>query len=142
LATVMPRFTIVVVVAFFASLGLPGLSGFIAEILVLLGAFGSSSANALLPKWMAIAASGGLLLAAAYYLWTIQRMFFGKFMLSRQGWAEKMTDLHLREILLFVPLMVITVILGIFPNIFLGFVNQSVGLLVHFVEGMTQGILY
>jgi NADH-quinone oxidoreductase subunit M len=137
LASKMPTFTVVVVIAFFASLGLPGLSGFIAEILVLLGAFSSSGVNGLLPKWMAVAAAFGLLLAAGYYLWTIQRMFFGKLMLSRHEWFEKLTDLTPREKLMFIPLILVTLLLGIFPNFFLQFVNQSVGLLVHFVNGMT-----
>jgi NADH-quinone oxidoreductase subunit M len=68
LAKRMPAYTAFVVVAFFASLGLPGFSGFIAELLVLLGSFSAPEATGMLPRWMAIVAVIGLLLSAAYYM--------------------------------------------------------------------------
>ena len=82
----MPHFTVLVAIAFFASLGLPGFSGFIAEVMVFLGAFNSATTNALLPRWMAIVATLGLILSAAYYLWTLQKMFFGAYYVYQERW--------------------------------------------------------
>ena len=134
LASKMPRYTVVVVITFFASLGLPGLSGFIAEILVFLGAFKSFSINQLLPRWMAIVATFGLLLSAAYYLWTIQRMYFGKFMIKESKWNAQLYDLTLREYILFVPLISMMLLFGIFPQILLDFTNTSIEYFVSFVN--------
>ena len=78
LASIMPKYTIYVMIAFFASLGLPGFSAFIGEAFSLMGAFKSPSVNGLLPYWMAVCGSIGILLGAAYFLWTLQRMFFGQ----------------------------------------------------------------
>ena len=134
LAARMPYFTAVVVVAFFASLGLPAFSGFIAEILVLLGAFASASTNALLPEWMAVVATLGLLLAAAYYLWALQRMFFGKFWVFKTAWQDKLEDLTKREYVMFVPLVLLAFLLGILPHLFLDSVGPSVGVFVDWVN--------
>lgn len=125
LAAQMPQYTVMVVIFFFASMGLPGFSGFIAEILVLLGAFGASTINGLLPKWMAIIAALGLILSAAYYLWTIQRMFFGKLHVKIQH-GNNLPDLGKREILMLIPLAVLTLLLGIIPSTVLDLVNDSV----------------
>jgi NADH-quinone oxidoreductase subunit M len=123
-----------VVITFFASLGLPGFSGFIAEIFVFLGAFKSFSVNQLLPRWMAITATFGLLLSAAYYLWTIQRMYFGKFMVKESGWESKLTDLTTREYILFIPLILMMLLFGIFPQLLLDFTNSSIEYFVLFVN--------
>lgn len=126
LASVMPRFTVVVVIAFFASLGLPGFSGFISELLVFLGAFNSFAVNQLLPRWMTMVAALGLVISAGYYLWTLQRMFMGKFAVRQPFWKESLKDLSSREYLMFVPLIILTVLLGVMPNLYLDFVNNSV----------------
>lgn len=133
LASAMPYFTVVVVIGFFASLGLPGFSGFIAEILVLLGAF-SASTSAVLPAWMAILATLGLLLGATYYLWALQRMFFGKLWVFDTQWSNKLKDLTTREYLMFIPCIIITVILGIFPHFFLDITGPTVGVFVKWVN--------
>lgn len=137
LATAMPYFTAIVVIGFFASLGLPGFSGFIAEILILLGAF-SASTNDVLPVWMAIFATLGLVLGAAYYLWTLQRMFFGEFWVFKIEWQSKLRDLSSREYLMFIPCILITLILGIFPHLLLDIVGPSVGSFVNWVNTMGQ----
>lgn len=138
LASKMPRYTVVVVITFFASLGLPGFSGFIAEIFVFLGAFKSFTVNQLLPRWMAIVATFGLLLSAAYYLWTIQRMYFGKFMVKESKWNSKLTDLTIREYILFTPLILLMLLFGIFPQLLLDFTNSSIEYFVSFVN--EQGV--
>ena len=138
LAFKMPHFTAVVVVGFFASLGLPGFSGFIAEVLVLLGAFNSSTTNHLIPEWMAILATLGLLLSAAYYLWALQRMFFGEFWVFKSEWKQQLKDLTLREYVMFVPLIFLTLLLGVLPHFFLDVVGPSVGAFVEWVN--TSGV--
>ncbi len=134
LATKMPYFTIVVVIAFFASLGLPGFSGFIAEFLIFLGAFNAANVNQLLPRWMAIVATLGLILGAAYYLWTLQRMFFGKYFGKDAAWDTLLRDLRPIEYVMFLPLIILTLFLGLFPQFFLDLVNQSVGQLVTLIN--------
>lgn len=130
LATPMPYYTAVAMVAFFAALGLPGFSGFVAELLVLLGAFQSASFNALLPSWMGAAGAMGILLNAIYFVWTIQRMFWGSFSLRFPAWKPALQDLRAREYILFVPLIVLIVTLGIFPHLLLNLFRDSVS---HFI---------
>lgn len=119
----MPAYFTVVLIAFFASLGLPGLSGFIGEIFVFLGAFRSNSANGLLHESLAIIATVGLVLSAAYYLWTLQRMFFGAFNVKGEIDEKKLTDLGTREMSMFVPLCVAVFVFGIFPQLLLDYIN-------------------
>lgn len=122
IAHAMPKYTVVVVIFFFASLGLPGFSGFIAEIFVLLGAFSSI----VISKWLMVFATFGLVLAAGYYLWTIQRMFYGKLYLKAGIDKKSLIDMDNREWLMFIPLIVLTVLLGIFPHFILDLINASV----------------
>ncbi len=133
LTTVMPYFTAVVIIGFFASLGLPGLSGFIAELMVFLGAFNAAGVNELIPRWMAIMATLGLLLGAGYYLWTLQRMFFGPFYVREAAWQKKLNDLDVREYIMFIPLIIAVIIFGIFPGLFLDLVSPSVNEFIRFV---------
>jgi NADH-quinone oxidoreductase subunit M len=119
LVRIMPSYFVVVLIAFFASLGLPGFSGFIAEIMVFLGAFRSE----VIHLSLAIIATLGLALAAAYYLWTIQRMFFGVLYVRDPAMPEQLKDLNQREKLMFVPLALATVVFGIFPQLLLHYIN-------------------
>ena len=133
IAQKMPKYTVIVIIFFFASLGLPGFSGFIAEVFVLLGAFSSP----LLPSWMMIVATLGLILGAAYYLWTIQRMYFGPFH-SKVSKSEVFYDLGRREYLMFIPLVVLSIILGVFPHFVLDLINDTVNVMVDLVT--KQGV--
>ena len=128
----MPVYSTLVVIAFFASLGLPGFSGFIAELFVFLGAFQSHEVNNLLPAWMAITATIGLILGAAYYLWTLQRMFLGTFW-SRSE-SKTLTDVSSRELAMLIPLAVISLVLGIYPKLLLNLFEPSVGYFVDFIQ--------
>lgn len=134
LATVMPRFTAFVAITFFASLGLPGFSAFIAEAFSVIGAFNSASVNQLLPRWMAIGGSLGIILSAAYFLWTLQRMFFGITRLKGgDGWLAQLKDATTRETLAVVPMLVLTVVLGIMPWLVFDKINQSILTLIEMV---------
>ncbi|SFD54766.1 complex I subunit 4 family protein [Spirosoma endophyticum] len=113
----MPQYTTLTAIAFFASLGLPGFSGFMGELFTLMGSFQSEW----LPGWMTAIATTGILLAAAYFLWTLQRMFFGPTWVrafdSPSGATSVLADLTAREKLLLIPLGVMALLLGLFPNL-------------------------
>jgi NADH-quinone oxidoreductase subunit M len=126
LATVMPRYTALIMIAFFAGMGLPGFSGFIAEVLVLLGGFNPLS---LVPVWLPALAASGLLLAAGYFAWTIQRMLYGPFV--TKGFAGTLTDLTSRERFMLVSLAILTLWLGILPQGLLSLINP-------FAEGLSR----
>ena len=126
LAHQLPKYTVIVTIGFFASLGLPGFSGFIAELLVFIGSFKSAGTVGAIPQWMPIVATVGLVLGAAYYLWTLQRMFFGKFWVKESGWHAQLKDLTFREYLMFIPLGVLILWFGIFPATLLDLINHSV----------------
>jgi NADH-quinone oxidoreductase subunit M len=137
LGTLMPKYTVFIMIAFFASLGLPGFSAFIAEAFSLTGAFRSFSFNGLLPHWMAVAGAVGILLSACYFLWTLQRMFFGSVSLKGgEIWRAAMTDLSTREILALVPLAVATLAIGLMPSLVFDKINDSVLQLVEFTKSV------
>jgi NADH-quinone oxidoreductase subunit M len=133
LALKMPAYTAIVVIAFFASLGLPGFSGFIAEMLVFLGSFNSASHFGLIPHWLVVVAAFGLLLGAVYYLWTLQRMFFGAYFIRKTEMEPMMKDLNGREYLMMIPLVLLIILFGIMPSLFLDMVNESVSEFAGFV---------
>ncbi len=100
--------------AFFASLGLPGLSGFVSEFLVFSGSFPTY------PLYTIISATG-VIITAAYHLWAIQRMFLGKLNPAYKGYP----DLNWRERLSLYPLGAIAIVLGFYPQFILGAVNTG-----------------
>ncbi len=121
----MPVYTGFVTVAFFAAIGLPGLSGFISEALVFLGGFGSSTTRVL-----TIISTLGILLGAAYMLWTLQRVYLGTL---NEKWKD-LTDLTAREYSMLVPLTVIIIYLGVYPSPMLNLMNASVNAMVKFIS--------
>jgi NADH-quinone oxidoreductase subunit M len=134
LAAIMPKYTSFVVIAFFASLGLPGFSAFIGEAFSLTGAFKSPSVNGLLPYWMPVCGSVGILLGAAYFLWTLQRMFFGTLNLKGGSvWKTALADLNIREKLTLLPLALLTLVLGLMPSLVFGKINDSVVAFIQFL---------
>jgi NADH-quinone oxidoreductase subunit M len=106
----MPVYGGLTAFAFFASLGLPGLSGFIGEILVFLGAFQVDA----LKVYTAVSVSG-VVLTAGYFLWAYQRMFLGPL----NPKYARIEDINLRERATLAPLAVITLVLGVYPMLFL-----------------------
>lgn len=137
LASRMPMFFVFVLIAFFASLGLPGFSGFIAELMVLLGALASGSTNELISEGFAFAAAFGLILGAAYYLWTLQRMFFGPFHVKNEIRTELLTDLDKREFGMLISLALVILIFGIFPHVLLDYINPFAQ---NFADTITESI--
>src|SRR5215813_10216955 len=117
LASQMPMYAALTGFAFFAAMGLPGLSAFISEVLVLIGAWRRY-------PLMTILGAGTAILTAGYMLWTFQRVYLGP--LNEK--YRNLTDLTLREAFTLVPLAIIVLILGVYPHAVLGLLNSS---LVH-----------
>lgn len=120
LAKKMPLYTAMTAIAFFASLGLPAFSGFIGEVFTLMGGFNSP----FIPRWLTALATFGLVLGAAYFLWTLQRMFFGKFWLRHP--EHPTNDLTAIEKTMLYPLAILALIFGIFPQLIFDVTNASI----------------
>jgi NADH-quinone oxidoreductase subunit M len=116
LAGVMPVYTGVTALAFFAAMGLPGLSAFISEVLVLLGAWQTH------PGLTAVAASA-IVLTAGYLLWTLQRVWLGRL---DERYAA-LPDVDARELMTLVPLAAIVLVLGVYPHAVLDLIGASLG---------------
>jgi len=114
IAGVMPVYTGVTALAFFAAMGLPGLSAFISEVLVLLGAWQAYPG-------LTIIAASAVVLTAGYMLWTMQRVWLGPTNEKYVGLSE----INARELVTLVPLGVIVVVLGVYPHAVLDLINTS-----------------
>jgi NADH-quinone oxidoreductase subunit M len=121
LAKIMPLFTITVAIAFFGSLGLPSLSGFIGEFFTLFGSFQASS----VPKVIPILGVLGIVLSAIYLLWTFQKMFFGEFW-TKEDFKSNLVDLNQKEIIMLGVLSILTILFGVFPNLLFDLINPTV----------------
>jgi NADH-quinone oxidoreductase subunit M len=113
LASLMPRYTFVTGFAFFAAMGIPGLSAFISEVLVLLGAWGSDPKIAGGLRIPTVIAASAVVLTAGYMLWALQRMYLGA---PNPKYADKGWEINGRELLTLVPLAVIVLVLGVYPH--------------------------
>jgi NADH-quinone oxidoreductase subunit M len=120
LKKVVPHLVAAFLIITLASIGLPGLNGFVGEFLILLGAF----------RWdprMAAFAATGVVLSATYMLWMFQRVNYGP--VSNEKNAG-MTDLTPREWVVLVPIVAATVLMGVLPNLFLRSIEPSVARVV------------
>ena len=120
----MPVYAAVFMVFMLGSVGLPGTSGFVGEFLVLVGAFQVNT-------WLALLATTGIVLGAAYMLYLYRRVIFGE--LTKED-LKTMTDLSRREIAVFAPLVAATLWMGIWPEPFLDVVHASVANLIENYE--------
>jgi NADH-quinone oxidoreductase subunit M len=114
LAAVLPKYYGLSTLAMLASLGLPGLMGFVAEFLIFVGSFG------VFPELAAIGVTG-ILLSAAMFLWTIQRIFLGP---KNARW-ETLPDLDRREAWSLAPLAALMLIFGVYPKPLLDIINVA-----------------
>ncbi len=124
LANKMPKYFAVTMIAFFASIGLPGLSAFISESFIFLGGFNNE-----MIRIVTIVSATGIILNAAYILWTVQRVFLGELPSKWDG----LNDISGRELLSSVPLIVIIIVLGIYPSLFINLMSNSVTQLISFI---------
>ncbi len=127
----MPRYGAVVTIAFFAALGLPGLSGFISEVFSLLGAFRTF-------QTLTIIAAVTIVLTAGYMLWVLQRVFLGTL---PEKW-NALTDMNGRETLMLVSLALIVIFLGIYPAPVLDLMSTSLNSLAGVLQNTgVQGMM-
>ncbi|MDP3937356.1 MAG: NADH-quinone oxidoreductase subunit M [Deltaproteobacteria bacterium] len=113
----------------FSSIGLPGLNGFIGEFLVLLGVFKVS-------PWSAALAATGVILAAVYMLWMVQRVFFGP--CDREE-NKGLQDLSLRELAVLIAVVLPIVWIGVHPGTFTSKTGPAVAQLLQRVESKSAG---
>lgn len=137
----MPHYTLFVIVAFFASLGLPGFNTFVSELLVFMGTF-QAGVSGQLPIWMAFAGVISIVLGAVYFLRTFRTMFFGVFSSqTHSDWNHKLHDLTTREYFMLIPLALLILLFGIFPNLMLTKIEGSMNALVNYVLAVGKGLL-
>ena len=116
----MPAYALVFLFFTMANVGLPGTSGFVGEFLVLIGIFQVNT-------WVAAVATSGVILSAAYALWLYRRVALGA--LVKEGLAT-ITDMSRRERAIFAPLIVMTLLLGVYPALVTDIIGPSVAQLV------------
>ncbi len=121
IAKVMPLYTVLFLIVTMSSIGLPGTNGFVGEFLILMGSYSVH------PLAVVISATG-VILAAVYMLWMVQRVFFGPLSNPKN---EKLKDLGLREVVVILPLILMIFWMGVYPKTFMSKMEVSVG---HFLQ--------
>ncbi len=112
----MPAYALVFMLFTMANVGLPGTSGFVGEFLTLMGMFQANT-------WVAAVAATGVILSAAYALWLYRRVVFGD--LIKES-LKSITDMDRRERAIFAPLIVMTILLGVYPSLVTDVIGPSV----------------
>ncbi|MES2665968.1 MAG: NADH-quinone oxidoreductase subunit M [Pseudomonadota bacterium] len=133
----MPAYALIFMFFTMANVGLPGTSGFVGEFLTLMGIFQVNT-------WVAAVATSGVILSAAYALWLYRRVVMGD--LIKEA-LKTITDMDRRERVIFAPLVVMTLLLGIYPSLVTDIIGPSVAALVTdyhaaLPEGATQVALH
>jgi NADH-quinone oxidoreductase subunit M len=116
----MPLYAFVFMVFTLANVGLPGTSGFVGEFLSLIGTFRVNT-------WVATLATLGTILSAAYALWLYRKIIFGK--LEKPS-LFNIKDIGLREIAIMAPLVILTIVFGVYPKLVLDISSASVAQLI------------
>jgi NADH-quinone oxidoreductase subunit M len=120
----MPAYAAIFMFFTMANVGLPGTSGFVGEFLTLVGVFQANT-------WVALVATSGVILSAAYGLWLYRRVVMGE--LIKQS-LKSITDMDRREKAIFAPLVAMTLLLGVYPSLVTDIIGPSVSALVGQVE--------
>ena len=116
----MPAYALIFMFFTMANVGLPGTSGFVGEFLTLMGIFQVNT-------WVAVIATSGVILSAAYALWLYRRVVMGDLIKESLKTIKDMTK---RERIIFAPLVVMTLLLGVYPALVLDIIGPSVNALV------------
>ncbi len=124
----MPKYAVVLMVFTMANVGLPGTSGFVGEFLTLMGAFQVNT-------WVALFATTGVILSAAYALWLYRRVIFGK--LEKESLRD-LLDLNRREKIIIYPLVALVIFFGVYPSPILDVTATSVEALVIHVNAAIE----
>jgi len=133
---VMPVFAAVMLFFSMANVALPGTSAFIGEIMVLIGTFAANPSELVISaKWIAIAAAISVVLSACYTLWMYKRVIMGE---AIKDSVKSMSDMSVREFSYFVPLIILTIWVGLYPMPVLDLLHESIA---HLVEQSTTSKL-
>jgi NADH-quinone oxidoreductase subunit M len=116
----MPVYATVFMLFMLASVGLPGTSGFIGEILVIVGIFEVSTG-------VAFFAATSMILGVAYMLWLYRRVIFGELV---KDTLKGIRDMRANEVIAFAPLVVLVIVMGVYPSLFLDPMHASVNQLL------------
>ena len=131
LAERMPAYALVFMLFMLASVGLPGTSGFVGEVLVIVGVFQHNS-------WVAVFAATGMILGAAYMLWLYRRVVFGA--LTKDD-LKSIRDMRLNEVVAFAPLVLLAILMGVYPSMFLTPMEGSVARLLEQMQAVQAAAL-
>ncbi|GHF47283.1 NADH-quinone oxidoreductase subunit M [Seohaeicola zhoushanensis] len=123
----MPAYALVFMLFTMGNVGLPGTSGFIGEFLTLIGTFQVNT-------WVAAVATSGVIFSAAYALWLYRRVVFGDLI---KGSLKSITDMTTRERVIFAPLVVMTLLLGVYPSLVTDIIGPSTAALVQHYDNAT-----
>ena len=121
----MPRFAFFFLFTSFASIGLPGLNGFVGEFMILMGSYNSY-------KLLTSISAFGVVLAAIYMLWAYQRMFTGPITNEEN---RELLDLKTREIVSVVPLILLMIFIGVYPSFIEAYVVNDAEVIVNVLKG-------
>jgi len=132
IAKTMPVYATLFVIAMLSSVGLPGLNGFVGEFLILSGSFQSHPRTT-------IVASSGVILAAIYLLWLVQRVFYGPVTIEEN---KSIPEIKWNEIAAVIPLVILMVWIGVHPNTFLRKMSPSVTQLLSVVKNESKAKVY
>ena len=126
----MPKYAAIFLFTSFASIGLPGLNGFVGEFMILMGSFSTY-------KFLSAIAAIGVVLAAIYMLWAYQRIFTGEISIEENS---NLVDLDSREMLAVIPLLVLMLFIGIYPSFIEGFVLNDAETISDVVKLFSGGL--
>jgi NADH-quinone oxidoreductase subunit M len=127
IANVMPVYFALSTIAFFASLGLPGMSGFVSEVLVFLGAFKEY-------PWIAGMGVIGVVLTAAFILWMIQRVYLGE----TPDEYKDFEDVNKFEFIGLAPLAFLTILLGVMPNLLIDLFDENMASMIEQIRWVSS----
>ncbi len=127
IAKVMPVFTAFFMLAMLGSAGLPGLVGFVGEFLIMVGTFSHGAHVLNNPPLLVAVAATGVILGAVYLLWLFQKVMFGP---VTNPANEHLKDLSLRERLVFLPVITLIIVMGVYPKPFIERIDPSAQALV------------
>jgi NADH-quinone oxidoreductase subunit M len=116
----MPAYALVFMFFTMGNVGLPGTSGFVGEFLTLMGTFQKNT-------WVAAVAASGVIFSAAYALWLYRRVVFGDLI---KGSLKTIQDMDARERFIFAPLVVMTILLGVYPSLVTDIISPSTEALI------------
>ncbi|MDA8897107.1 proton-conducting transporter membrane subunit, partial [Acidimicrobiia bacterium] len=126
----MPKYAAIFLFTSFASIGLPGLNGFVGEFMILMGSFSTF-------KLLSAVAAFGVVLAAIYMLWAYQRIFTGEIQYEEN---KNLKDLNTRELVSVLPLLFLMLIIGVYPTFIEGYVLNDAQMISDLVQLFSGGL--